>query len=81
MGVKGDKWRGGWTPRYEENHNRIFNKKKENIKMSEETTAQTFLDMYLSEQIPESAWQIILGERVDVRELYQKHLEKRNVGH
>ena len=21
---KGDKWRGGWSPQYEENHNKIF---------------------------------------------------------
>ena len=38
-------------------------------------TPQQYLDMYLSEQIPESAWQKILKERSDVRELYENHLE------
>ena len=37
MGVKGDKWRGGWTPQYADNHNTIFNKNKENKKMSKGT--------------------------------------------
>ena len=41
-------------------------------------TPQDYLDMYLSEQIIESEWQIILKERTDVNELYQKYLEKRN---
>ena len=27
MGVKGDKWRGGWTPQYADNHNKIFGEK------------------------------------------------------
>ena len=29
MNGKGDKWRGGWTKEYEENHNKIFKKEKE----------------------------------------------------
>ena len=24
MNGKGDKWRGGWTPQYADNHNKIF---------------------------------------------------------
>ena len=31
MNGKGDKWRGGWTPKYEENHNRIFGDKMKKI--------------------------------------------------
>jgi len=74
---KGDKWRGGWTPEYADNHNRIFNKSKEDKKMSQATPKQ-YLDMFLSEQIMPKEWYAILQERPDVKELYQKHLEKRN---
>ena len=28
MNGKGDKWRGGWSKEYEENHNKIFKKEK-----------------------------------------------------
>ena len=28
MNGKGDKWRGGWSKEYEENHNKIFKKDK-----------------------------------------------------
>ena len=31
MNGKGDKWRGGWTPQYAENHNRIFGDKMKKI--------------------------------------------------
>tara|TARA_R100000008_G_C3514325_1_gene130498 strand:- start:314 stop:454 length:141 start_codon:yes stop_codon:yes gene_type:complete len=41
-------------------------------------TPQDYLDMYLSEQIPESEWQRILNERTDIKELFKKYLEKRN---
>ena len=27
MNGKGDKWRGGWTPQYADNHNKIFGDK------------------------------------------------------
>ena len=27
MNGKGDKWRGGWTPQYADNHNKIFGEK------------------------------------------------------
>jgi len=41
-------------------------------------TPEQYLDMWLSEQIPTSEWLHILRERTDVKELYQKHLEKNN---
>ncbi len=76
MGVKGDKWRGGWTPQYADNHDKIFGKKKED---NMRTTPKMYLEMWLSEQIPTDEWLRILKERTDVNELYQKHLENRNV--
>ena len=42
------------------------------------TTAQIYLQLWLSEQIPISEWKRILEERKDVKELYEKHLEIRN---
>ena len=69
---KGDKWRGGWTPQYAENHNKIFGEK-----MSE-TTPEMYLEMWLSEQIPTGEWLRLLEWRPDINELYQKHLEKTN---
>jgi len=74
MGVKGDKWRGGWTPQYADNFNKIFNKNKEEKKM---VTPEMYLEMWLSEQIPTKEWKRILEERNDVSELYQKHLKKK----
>ena len=73
MGVKGDKWRGGWNREWENNFNKIFGDKN---KMR--TTPKMYLEMWLSEQIPTSEWMRILEERPDVDELYQKHLEKNN---
>ena len=74
MNGKGDKWRGGWTPQYADNHNRIFRKNKGKKKM---TTPKMYLEMWLSEQIPTNEWQRILKDRKDVNELYQKHLENK----
>ena len=42
------------------------------------TTAQVYLQLWLSEQIPIGEWKRILEERKDVKELYQKHLESKN---
>ena len=42
------------------------------------TTAQIYLQLWLSEQIPIAEWRRILEERKDVKELYEKHLEIRN---
>ena len=42
------------------------------------TTAQIYLQLWLSEQIPIDEWKRILEERKDVKELYKKHLEIRN---
>ena len=42
------------------------------------TTAQVYLQLWLSEQIPIGEWMRILEERKDVKELYQKHLERNN---
>ena len=68
---KGDKWRGGWSPKYEDNHNKIFGEKMR-------TSPEMYISMWLSEQIPTQEWQRILEERTDVNELYQKHLESKN---
>ena len=70
---KGDKWRGGWNRQYESNFNKIFGEKMSS------TTAKVYLELWLSEQIPTDEWLRILKERTDVNELYQKHLENRNV--
>jgi hypothetical protein len=43
------------------------------------TTAKVYLQLWLSEQIPTDEWMRILKERKDVKELYEKHLEIRNV--
>jgi len=70
---KGDKWRGGWTPQYADNHNKIFGGK-----MKEDVPAKMYLDMWLSEQIPTQDWLEILKERNDVKDLYHTHLENKN---
>ena len=36
------------------------------------TTAQVYLQLWLSEQIPIDEWKRILDERKDVKELYKK---------
>jgi hypothetical protein len=41
-------------------------------------TAEQYLQMWLSEQIPTSEWMRILKERADVNEIYEKHLERKN---
>ena len=41
-------------------------------------TPEQYLQMWLSEQIHPHEWIRIINERTDVKELYQKHLEKRN---
>ena len=38
------------------------------------TTAEVYLQLWLSEQIPTNEWLSILKERTDVNKLYQKHL-------
>ena len=49
--------------------------------MSREITAEMYLQMWLSEQIPTGEWLRLLEWRSDINELYQKHLENRNVEH
>ena len=44
-----------------------------------EVPAKIYLDMWLSEQIPTYDWLEILKENNDVRKLYNKHLERKNV--
>tara|TARA_B100000902_G_scaffold264564_1_gene250685 strand:+ start:335 stop:475 length:141 start_codon:yes stop_codon:yes gene_type:complete len=41
-------------------------------------TPEQYLEMWLSEQIMPKEWYKILKERTDIKELYQKHLEKKN---
>ena len=41
-----------------------------------DTTAEQYLEMWLSEQIPPHAFLEILKERDDVRKLYREHLVK-----
>ena len=48
----------------------------ETIKKQNKGTPQQYLDMWLSEQIPTQDWLEILKENKDVRELYNKHLER-----
>jgi len=36
MNGKGDKWRGGWTPQYADNHNKIFGDKMSKNELTEE---------------------------------------------
>ena len=71
MNGKGDKWRGGWTPQYADNHNKIFGDKMR-------VTPKQYLEMWLSEQIPTDEWLRILNEKNDVKEFYNKHLENSN---
>tara|TARA_A100001391_G_scaffold178928_1_gene143641 strand:+ start:55 stop:201 length:147 start_codon:yes stop_codon:yes gene_type:complete len=42
-------------------------------------TPQQYLEMFLSEQIMPKEWYRILNERSDVKELYQKYLNQRNL--
>ena len=42
-------------------------------------TPEQYLEMWLSEQIPMGEWVRILKERPDVKKVYHKHLEKKNV--
>ena len=42
------------------------------------TTAKVYLELWLSEQIPIAEWKRILEERIDVKQLYEKHLERKN---
>ena len=42
------------------------------------TTAEIYLQLWLSEQIPTGEWMRILEERIDVKQLYEKHLERNN---
>ena len=44
-----------------------------------EIPAKMYLDMWLSEQIPTQYLLEILKERNDVKDLYHKHLEIKNV--
>ena len=39
-------------------------------------TPEMYLQMWLSEQIPTKDWLEILKENKDVRDLYNKHLER-----
>tara|TARA_R100000152_G_C6711725_1_gene139236 strand:+ start:596 stop:826 length:231 start_codon:yes stop_codon:yes gene_type:complete len=71
MNGKGDKWRGGWTTQYAENHNKIFGEKMR-------VTPKQYLEMWLSEQIPTDEWLRILNEKNDVKEFYNKYLENSN---
>ena len=43
-----------------------------------EVTPKQYLEMWLSEQISISKWLQILKEKPDVKEVYNKHLEKKN---
>jgi hypothetical protein len=41
-------------------------------------TPEQYLEMWLSEQIPTNEWLRMLEWRPDIKEVYKKHLEKRN---
>ena len=51
MNGKGDKWRGGWSKEYENNHNKIFKKEKEMIKVIFEDDNGHYLCSFDSSQI------------------------------
>ena len=40
-------------------------------------TAEMYLQMWLSEQIPTNEWLRILEQRIDVKQMYNEHLENR----
>ena len=46
--------------------------------MMSRVTAEMYLQMWLSEQIPTDEWLRILEHRIDVKYLYDKHLEIKN---
>jgi hypothetical protein len=41
-------------------------------------TAEQYLEMWLSEQIPTDEWLRILQDRKDIKDLYEKHLGDKN---
>jgi hypothetical protein len=40
-------------------------------------TAEMYLQMWLSEQIPTNEWLRVLEQRIDVKQMYNEHLENR----
>ena len=40
-------------------------------------TAEMYLQMWLSEQIPANEWLRILENRIDVKKMYDEHLKNR----
>ena len=42
------------------------------------TTAEIYLQLWLSEQIPTGEWLRLLEGRTDIKELYEQHLERKN---
>ena len=40
-------------------------------------TAEMYLQMWLSEQIPTNEWLQILENRIDVKKMYDEHLKNR----
>ena len=46
--------------------------------MSREITAEMYLQMWLSEQIPTNEWLRLLEWRPDINEVYKKYLESEN---
>jgi len=53
MNGKGDKWRGGWSKEYENNHNKIFKKEKE---------MKDYRDEYKTIKVPITDEDIIMFE-------------------
>jgi len=58
MNGKGDKWRGGWTPQYADNFDKIFQKEKE--KMKDELTKEQKQELEkLQNEITEEAKKVV----------------------
>tara|TARA_Y100000593_G_C4093068_1_gene229470 strand:- start:89 stop:337 length:249 start_codon:yes stop_codon:yes gene_type:complete len=51
MNGKGDKWRGGWSKEYESNHNDIFKKEKQMIKVIVEDYNGDYLCSFDSKEV------------------------------
>ena len=64
MNGKGDKWRGGWTREYEENHNKIF-KKEDKMKELIREALYKFIDYYTEDKFARVDLQIIADKFIE----------------
>ena len=64
MNGKGDKWRGGWTREYEDNHNKIF-KKEGKMKELIREALYKFIDYYTEDKFARVDLQIIADKFIE----------------